>query len=57
MTILTNLISESWKSSVHSEDLPGYIKATGWTMISEVDNDSTHGAERYAVVEQRVSPN
>lgn len=57
VTILTNLISESWKSSVHSEDLPGYIEGTGWTMISEVDNDSTHGAERYAVVEQRVSPN
>ena len=53
VTILTNLISESWKSSVHSEDLQEYIEGTGWTMISEVDSDSTHGAERYAVVEQR----
>jgi methyltransferase (TIGR00027 family) len=53
VTILTGLIAEPWKSSVQSEDLPEYVEGTGWTMISEVDIDSAHGAERYAVAERR----
>jgi hypothetical protein len=37
---------------VRSEDLPGYIKDTGWAMISDVDTDAAHGIERYAVAER-----
>jgi methyltransferase (TIGR00027 family) len=51
--ILTGLIAERWKSSVHSEDLPEYVEGTGWTMISEVDSDPAHGIECYAVAERR----
>jgi O-methyltransferase involved in polyketide biosynthesis len=53
LSMLTRLIAEPWKSAVRSEDLPEYIEGTGWTMISDVDNDSAHGAERYAVAERR----
>jgi len=53
LSILTGLVGESWKSAVQSEDLPEYVQGTGWTMISDVDSDSRHGVERYAVVELR----
>jgi methyltransferase (TIGR00027 family) len=53
LSMLTRLIAEPWKSAVRSEDLPEYVEGTGWTMISDVDNDSAHGAERYAVAERR----
>lgn len=53
VSVLTGLIGEQWKSSVESEDLPAYVEETGWTMISDVDTDSAHGVERYAVVERR----
>jgi methyltransferase (TIGR00027 family) len=53
LSILTRLISEPWKSAVRSEDLSEYLEGTGWTMISGVDTDSTHGVERYAVAERR----
>jgi hypothetical protein len=53
VSILTGLIGEPWKSAVQSEDLPEYVEGTGWAMISDVDTDSTHGVERYAVAERR----
>ena len=53
VTFLTGLVAEQWKSSVASEDLPEYVEGTGWAIISDVDNDSEHGAERYAVAERR----
>ena len=52
LSILTRLIAEPWKSAVRSEDLPEYVEGTGWTMISDVDTDSAHGVERYAVAER-----
>ena len=51
LSILMRLIAEPWKSAVRSEDLPEYVEGTGWTMISDVDTDSAHGVERYAVAE------
>ncbi len=53
LSILTRLIAEPWKSTVRSEDLPEYVEGTGWTMTSDVDTDSAHGVERYAVAERR----
>jgi methyltransferase (TIGR00027 family) len=53
LSFLTRLIAEPWKSAVRSEDLPEYVEGTGWTMISDVDADSSHGVERYAVAERR----
>jgi len=53
VSILTGLIAEPWKSAVRSEDLPEYVEGTGWSMISDVDTDSAHGVERYAVAERR----
>ena len=53
LSILARLIGEPWKSAVRSEDLPEYVEGTGWTMISDVDTDSAHGVERYAVAERR----
>ena len=53
LSILARLIGEPWKSAVRSEDLPEYVEGTGWTMISDIDTDSTHGVERYAVAERR----
>jgi len=52
ISILTALIGEMWKSAVQSKDLPGYVEGTGWTMISDVDTDSAHGVERYAVAQR-----
>ena len=52
VTFLTNLVAESWKSSVESEDLPSYVKDTGWEITSGVDTDERHGVERYAVAER-----
>ena len=49
---LTRLISESWKSSVASEDIPEYVDGTGWRVLSEPDNDTAHGVERYALAER-----
>ncbi len=53
VSILTGLVGERWKSAVQSEDLPEYVEGTGWAMISDVDTDSAHGVERYAVAERR----
>jgi methyltransferase (TIGR00027 family) len=53
LSILTRLIGEPWKSALRSEDLPEYVEGTGWTMISDVDTDSAHGVERYALAERR----
>lgn len=52
VSTLAHLIAEPWKSLVRSEDLPEYVEGTGWTMISEVDTDSSHGVERYGVAER-----
>jgi methyltransferase (TIGR00027 family) len=53
LSFLLRLIAEPWKSVVRSEDLHDYVDGTGWTLTSDVDTDIAHGAERYAVVEQR----
>jgi len=53
LLILARLIGEPWKSAVRSEDLPEYVEGTGWRVISDVDTDSAHGVERYAVAERR----
>ena len=53
LSFLTRLIAEPWKSAVRSEDLPEYVEGTGWTIVSDVDTDSVHGVERYAVAERR----
>lgn len=52
VTLLTGLISEPWKSSVESENLPEYVEGTGWKIMSDVDTDEAHGVERYAVAER-----
>ena len=49
---LTRLISESWKSSVASQDVPQYVDGTGWRVVSEPDDDTAHGVERYALAER-----
>ena len=53
VTFLTGLVAEPWKSAVQSEQLPEYVEGTGWKIISDVDTDAAHGAERYAVAERR----
>ena len=52
LSIQLRLIGEPWKSFIRSEDLPEFVEGTGWTMISDVDTDSAHGIERYAVAER-----
>jgi len=41
-----------FQSSIASEDLYDYVVGTGWRIISEVDEDASHGIERYAVAER-----
>jgi O-methyltransferase involved in polyketide biosynthesis len=53
LPMILRVVGEPFRSAVRSEDLPGYIKATGWAMISDVDTDPAHGIERYAVAERR----
>ncbi len=53
LSTVTRLVGEPWKSAIRSEDLPDYVEGTGWTIISDVDTDSAHGVERYAVAERR----
>jgi methyltransferase (TIGR00027 family) len=50
--MILRLIGEAFRSAVRSEDLPQYIKATGWDIVSEVDTDPAHGIERYAVAKR-----
>jgi methyltransferase (TIGR00027 family) len=50
--MILRLIGEPFKSAVRSEDLPQYLKATGWDIVSEVDTDPAHGIERYAVAKR-----
>ena len=45
-------VGEPFKSAVRSEDLPKYIKGSGWTLISDVDTNPAHGIERYAIAER-----
>ena len=52
LSIVVRLIGEPWKSAVRSEDLPEFVEGTGWRVISDVDTDSAHGVERYAVAER-----
>ena len=52
LSTLVRLIGEPWKSAVRSEDLPKYVEGTGWEVTSDVDTDSAHGLERYAVAER-----
>ncbi len=52
LSIQLRMIGEPWKSVVRSEDLPEYIDGTGWKMISDIDTESAHGLERYAVAER-----
>jgi O-methyltransferase involved in polyketide biosynthesis len=52
LSTLVRLVGEPWKSDVRSEDLPEYIEGTGWAVTSDVDTDSAHGVERYAVAER-----
>jgi methyltransferase (TIGR00027 family) len=52
LPMILRLVGEPFQSAVRSEDLPGYIKGTGWAMISDVDTDAAHGIERYAVAER-----
>jgi O-methyltransferase involved in polyketide biosynthesis len=53
LPMLLRLIGEPFKSAVRSEHLPEYIEGTGWAVISDVDTNSAHGIERYAVAERR----
>jgi methyltransferase (TIGR00027 family) len=53
LSTMVRLVGEPWKSVVRSEDLPKYVEGTGWTVMSDVDTDSAHGVERYAVAERR----
>ncbi len=49
---LLNLIGEPFQSEVSSEDLPGYLDGTGWTVVSDVDRDPARGIERFAIAER-----
>ena len=49
---ISNVIGESFLSFVASENLPGFVKGTGWSVISDPDTDPAHGMERYALLER-----
>jgi methyltransferase (TIGR00027 family) len=49
---ILKLISEPFLSSVSSANLPEYIAACGWQVISGIDDAEHHGIERYAVAER-----
>jgi len=46
-------VAEPFKSAVRSDDLPEHVRGTGWSMISDVDEDPAHGIERYGIAERR----
>jgi len=52
LQMLLRAVGEPFKSTVQSEDLPAYIQGTGWSVTSDVDHDTAHGIERYAVAER-----
>jgi len=52
LQMILRVISEPFQSAVSSEGLPAYIDNTGWSVISDIDTDSAHGIERYAVAER-----
>lgn len=52
LQLILHVIGEPFKSVVRSEDLPVYVEETGWRVISPVDNDPTHGIDRYAVAQR-----
>jgi len=49
---LASIIGEPWKSAVRSEALPEYVRGSGWSVTTPVDDDASHGLERYAVAER-----
>jgi hypothetical protein len=53
LQMILRVTGEPFRSAVASADLPAYIEGTGWTLLSEVDDDPAHGIERYAVAERR----
>lgn len=53
LSFLVGLVGEPWRSAVRSEALPEYVEGSGWTIVSDVDTDTAHGVERYAVAERR----
>lgn len=53
LPMILRVVGEPFKSAVRSEDLPEYIRGTGWAMISDVDTNPAHGIERYAVAARR----
>jgi len=55
LPLILRVVGEPFRSSVRSEDLPEYVKGTGWSIVSGVDTDTAHGLERYAVAERTVS--
>jgi methyltransferase (TIGR00027 family) len=48
---LAQLVGEPLLSSIDTSDLPTFLTKTGWRMISDRDEDPSHGIERYAVAE------
>jgi len=52
LQMILRVVGEPFQSAVRSEDLPGYVNGTGWTVISDVDANLAHGIERYAVAER-----
>ncbi len=52
LPMILRVIGEPFKSAIRSEDLPEYIKGTGWIMASEVDANPAHGTERYAFADR-----
>jgi len=52
LQMILRTVGEPFQSTVRSEDLSGYVNGTDWTVISDVDRDTAHGIERYAVAER-----